>query len=128
MKQIATVRLRNLIIYGYHGVSAEEKTLGQRFEIDLEYQFDCASTIRSDELKETISYVDIYNLVHEAVTQKRFKLLETLAHHIIKMIQTQFPVSQVSIKIRKPSVPIPGVLDHVEVELSWPPESEDASS
>ncbi len=32
-----TIRLRNIVVYGFHGVHQEEKTLGQRFEIDLEY-------------------------------------------------------------------------------------------
>ena len=33
-----TIRLRNIVVYGFHGVHQEEKTLGQRFEIDLEYK------------------------------------------------------------------------------------------
>ncbi len=127
MEQIATIRLRNLIIYGYHGALTEERTLGQRFEVDLEYQFNCVAAAQNDELQETISYVDIYNLVNDAVTQKQFHLLEALGQHIIDIIKTQFPVTQIRVKIRKPSVPIPAVLDHVEVELCWASESENGS-
>lgn len=123
MKQIATIRLCNLIVYGYHGVLSEENTLGQRFEIDLEYQFDCSETVQSDEVKVAISYADIYDLVNKAMTEKQFKLLETLGDYIIDQIKAKFPVLSVLIKIRKPSVPIPAVLDHVEVELSWAEES-----
>ncbi|MBF0279877.1 MAG: dihydroneopterin aldolase [SAR324 cluster bacterium] len=123
MKKIATIRLCNLIFYGYHGVLAEEKSLGQRFEVDLEYQFD-STAIRNDQLNETISYVDVYNLVNDALTQKTFNLLEMLGNHIVDEIRSRFPVTQVRIRIRKPSVPIPGVLDHVEVEISRGPESE----
>ena len=124
---MATIRLHNLIIYGYHGALTEEKTLGQRFEVDLEYQFNCVAAAQNDELQETISYVDIYNLVNDAVTRKQFNLLEALGHHIINIIKTKFPVTQIRVKIRKPAVPIPGVLDHVEVELSWTLESENGS-
>ena len=33
-----TISLNNIVVYGFHGVHQEEKTLGQRFEIDLEYR------------------------------------------------------------------------------------------
>ena len=33
-----TIRLKNIVVYGFHGVHPEEKSLGQRFEIDLEYR------------------------------------------------------------------------------------------
>ena len=35
-----TISLNNIIVYGFHGVHQEEKTLGQRFEIDLEYRLE----------------------------------------------------------------------------------------
>ncbi len=119
MSNIATIRLCNLIFYGYHGALAEENSLGQRFEIDLEYQFDCDRAVNTDQLRETISYTDIYDIIQETVSQNQFKLLETLGNCIIKTIREKYTVFSIRIKIRKPSVPIPGVLDYVEVELSW---------
>lgn len=109
-----------MIIYGYHGALAEENSLGQRFEIDLEFQFSAEETSLDDQLKKTISYVDVYQLVCETVTQHQFKLLETLGGKIIDRIKVQFPqLLHILVRIRKPAVPLPGVLDHVEVELSW---------
>ncbi|HBL37468.1 MAG TPA: dihydroneopterin aldolase, partial [Firmicutes bacterium] len=32
--------LQNMIFYGYHGVFAAEKELGQRLEVDVELQLD----------------------------------------------------------------------------------------
>ncbi|MBF0288810.1 MAG: dihydroneopterin aldolase [SAR324 cluster bacterium] len=119
MSNIATIRLCNLIFYGYHGVLAEEKSLGQRFEIDLEYQFDCDLATTTDQLHNSISYADIYEFIEHAVSHNQFKLLETLANFIMTNIREKYPILSICVKIRKPSVPIPGVLDHVEVELSW---------
>ena len=118
--QLITVRLCNMIIYGYHGALPEENALGQRFEIDLEYQFLGEAAVSTDQLKQTISYVDVYQILCEAVTHHQFKLLETLGYRIMQNIHKRFPAIQnLTIRIRKPSVPIPGVLDHVEVELQW---------
>ena len=52
-----TIRLDNVVVYGFHGVHPEEKTLGQRFEIDLEYRLKNPADPWKDEERSTISYV-----------------------------------------------------------------------
>ena len=115
-----TIRLCNMVIYGYHGALTEENTLGQRFEIDLEFQFEAQEAIATDQLKATVSYVEVYHLVQHSVTGRPFKLLESLGHQIIQTLRQRFgQILKLVVRIRKPSVPLPGALDHVEVELSW---------
>ncbi|MGK5094134.1 dihydroneopterin aldolase [Deltaproteobacteria bacterium TL4] len=114
------VCLSNMIIFGYHGALAEENALGQRFEIDFEFKYYGDSAIATDQLQDTISYVDIYHLVCDTVAHQQYKLLETLGNAIIQKVIHQYPeILETQIRIRKPAVPLPGVLDHVEVELSW---------
>lgn len=106
-----------MVFYGYHGVAEQEKILGGRFEVDLSLDFDMNAAIRSDHLKDTISYVDIYQLVHDVVTQSKYYLIEALAGKILKEIFAHYQAERVIIRIRKPGAPVKGVLDTVEVEI-----------
>ncbi|MBS1254709.1 MAG: Dihydroneopterin aldolase [Deltaproteobacteria bacterium] len=119
-----TIRLRNIIVYGFHGVHQEEKTLGQRFEIDLEYRLKNPPDPWKDEESATISYVNAHNIVSQVCSEKRFNLIETLGYRITEEIRERYPVDVIIVRIRKPSVPIQGILDHVEVEIVWREEQE----
>jgi len=111
------VSLKNMVFYGYHGVAEQEKILGGRFEVDLSLDFNMTPAIKSDHLRDTISYEDLYKLVHNVVTDSKYYLLEALAGKIIKEVFLKFSPEKVLIRIRKPSAPVKGVLDTVEVEI-----------
>lgn len=108
-----------MVFYGYHGAFIEEQKLGQRFEVDLEFELDASKAFQSDMLSDTISYVGVYDTVLQLMTNTPFRLLETLANRILETLLNQYPLLSARIKIRKPSVPLPGILDHVEVEVVW---------
>ena len=115
----ARIHLRNMAFYGYHGHLTAENALGQRFQIDLSLTTDIAKAAQTDELEDTVNYVNIYALCREVVEGAHVRLLETLANRIMDRVLQDFPrVEKVEITIRKPSVPLPGVLDHVSVETS----------
>ena len=115
-----TIRLKNMIFYGFHGVEKEEKKLGGRFEVDITLKCNLQKAIETDNLKDTINYEAVYDEVNKIITsEKNHHLLETLAGKICKNIKSNFPlVNTVTTTIRKPNVPIQGVLDTVEVEVS----------
>jgi dihydroneopterin aldolase len=115
----ARIHLRNMAFYGYHGHLTAENALGQRFQIDLSLTTDIAKATQSDDLEDTVDYVNIYAMCREVVEGAHVKLLETLACRIMDRVLADFPsVQKVEITIRKPSVPLPGVLDHVALETS----------
>ena len=112
------VKLTNMVFYGYHGVIQQEKELGGRFEVDVELDFDMSAAIHSDHLGDTISYEDVYSRVQEAVTGKKFHLLETLAGKVLRTLFQYFKIRAACVRVRKPSAPIKGLLDTVEIEVS----------
>jgi len=111
------VSLKNMVFYGYHGIAESEKILGGRFEVDLDLEFDMTAAVKSDHLKDTISYEVLYKLVYEVVTKSKFYLIEALAGKIVKEIFNYFSPEKATVRIRKPSAPVKGVLDTVEVEI-----------
>ncbi len=114
-----TISLNNIVVYGFHGVPQEEKTLGQRFEIDLEYRLANPTFPWKDEERATVSYVNAHKIVSRVCSEKNFNLIETLGNRIIEEMRSRYSVDLIIVRIRKPSVPIQGILDHVEVEVVW---------
>lgn len=113
------IRLKNMIFYGYHGVEESESILGARFEVDLLLECDLEDAVTSDKLEDTVNYEAIYHDVERIVTREKHYLIESLAGTICKTIKENYSrVKTVTAVIRKPSVPIKGVLDTVEVEVT----------
>lgn len=114
------IRLHNMMFYGYHGVSAAEKETGRRFEVDVELHLDIQDASKSDKLTDTVNYTLVYQTVEEILSREHFSLLETIAERLASAIHSRFKINTVVIRVRKKIPPIPGNLDHIEVEIRRP--------
>jgi len=114
---MGVIRLHNMTFYGYHGTSQAERQTGRRFEVDAELYFDVNKPAASDHLADTVDYTAVYNLVEDIIQKNRFNLLETIAVRLANQILEKFNVEEVLIRVRKKIPPIPGNLDHIEVEV-----------
>jgi dihydroneopterin aldolase len=112
------IRLKKMVFYGYHGVSAAEKETGRRYEVDCELEADLAPPSQSDSLKDTVDYVAVYQKIREIVEGKAFSLIESLASSLAEVILSEFPVYRVTIRVRKVIPPIAGMIDHIEIEVT----------
>ncbi|MGF1530395.1 MAG: dihydroneopterin aldolase [Puniceicoccaceae bacterium] len=113
-----SIFLKNLVFHARHGVLPSESQLGQRFEIDLRIYLDLRLAGQGDDLLQTVDYSLVYHLIQEIVENRRFQLIEGLAHAIATEVLVQHPrIQTVAITVRKPSAPIPGIFDFVAVEL-----------
>jgi dihydroneopterin aldolase len=118
---IYTIRLANCAFFARHGVLEEEARLGQRFYVDAELVVEAEEAVEHDRIEGTVHYGIAFQLIEEIVTGTRRRLIETLALDIAKALCARFPqIQKAGITVRKPSAPIPGVLDHAEVTLTWP--------
>ena len=73
------IHMNGLVFYGHHGDIAEERTLGQRFILDVVMTVDAAEVARTDALESTVDYVSVYSICREVVEKEPVKMLETLA-------------------------------------------------
>ncbi|UCH10720.1 MAG: dihydroneopterin aldolase [Fidelibacterota bacterium] len=113
-----TIRLNNIVLYARHGVAPEERELGQRFFLDVEIHADLSAAAQTDKLSQAINYEAVYHTVATTFTGSTCQLLEGIAWRVMQALFQEYPVERVTIRVRKPSVRIEGVLDSVEVELS----------
>ena len=105
-----------MIFHAHHGYYQAERELGQKFEVDMELDFDFASAVKSDDLKDTVNFEEVYQKVYHIFSSYKFTLLETQADRIASEVLQSFPVKMVLIRVRKPNVPLNGFMDNVEVE------------
>lgn len=113
------IRLKNMVFYAYHGVEESEKILGARFEIDLTIGCDLKKASQSDRLEDTLNYEAVYRDIEQIVTKDKKHLIESIAGGIAREIKKKYKgISSITVVVRKPSVPIRGILDTVEVEIS----------
>ncbi|HET9017000.1 MAG TPA: dihydroneopterin aldolase [Thermomicrobiaceae bacterium] len=103
------VFLEGMVFYGYHGVHAEERRLGQRFVVDLTASCDLRPAGTSDRLAETVSYSDLYRITREVVEGEPCDLVESVAEEIANRVLARQPrVVAVEVTVRKPSAPVAG--------------------
>lgn len=109
--------LKNMMFYGYHGVYEHEREMGQRFFLDVELGLDMTAAAASDNLEDSANYVAVYDEIKNVMESHKFNLLEALAGAIANRLLTG-KVKTVTVRVRKPSVPLPAPLEYVEVELT----------
>ena len=114
--------IKDLKIYAYHGVHAQEKQKGQNFIISIELSISLREAGLSDDLDMTVSYADVCDTVEKIFTAEKYDLIERCAEQIAKRILVDYPlVIKVKVLVKKPEAPIDKKFDYVavEIERSW---------
>ena len=104
------VSLDRVRLFAYHGFFEQENRVGNEFEVNLkvEYEDRTQGASETDELENTVSYADLYEIVKSEMEKPR-KLLETVAKDVAIKIKEKYPnVGAVECKITKLTPPISG--------------------
>ena len=110
--------LEGMQFYGFHGVNAEEKSLGQPYVVDLAVEMDLSIPGKSDRLEDTVSYTHLYRSVRKVIEGESRNLLEAAAENVAIRILDEFPVKAVRVRVKKPRPPIKGsFVENAVVEI-----------
>jgi dihydroneopterin aldolase len=116
-----TIALREMKFHAYHGVAPQEAKVGNNFTVDISYSFPTENTCLSDELRDTVSYADVYNTVKAEMSHPS-GLLEHVAGRVIGALKAGFPqLSYVRLTIAKLNPPLGGEVHSASVtmEETW---------
>lgn len=98
--------LNEVVFFGYHGLYADEKKLGNTYKVDVHIDFTPKVSI-INQIDQTIDYVHVYALVKKRM-EIPTPLLETLVATIAEDILVEQPIAdKVFVKITKVIMPIP---------------------
>lgn len=111
------ITLYNMKFFGYHGCEEFEQRNGQTFEVDAELFTSLEKAGQSDSLADAVNYVNIFERIRDVVETERHQLLERLAQQIADAVLAETRITSVVVRVRKPAVPLPGMLDGVQVEI-----------
>jgi 7,8-dihydroneopterin aldolase/epimerase/oxygenase len=106
--------LEGMSFYGYHGDTEAERTLGNRFHVDVEVRIDLSEAGRSDNLGDTFDYARAFGLIREVVEEQQYNLIETLAAKIAARMLAEPRVESVKVRVGK-QPPIPGSIERCSV-------------
>ena len=114
---IMTIILQGLRIYAHHGVLPQEHAVGAYFTVDLRLQTDSSSAIITDNLSDTISYADVFQIVKDQMSIPS-QLLEHVAGRIINALFNAFPtVTHIRLGLFKENPPIGAECARVGIEV-----------
>ncbi len=112
------IKLENIRVYAYHGCLKEETIIGSDYRVDLDVKGDLKLSTQTDDLKDTIDYVLLNNIVKEEMSQAS-KLLETVAQRILNRIfKEALKVDKVTVSISKINPPIGGDVEMVTIKMT----------
>lgn len=113
------IRINNLKFYTKNGVLKEERILGQQLEIDVELTMDLTKAGKIDDVADTVNYAEVNDQIAARLEKDSFDLIEAVASAILDDIEKNHgqKLQKAMVRIRKYSVPMPGIFDNIEIEM-----------
>ena len=111
------IKLTNIRTFSYHGCLVEESKIGSNYRVDLEIETDLRKSEISDDLKDTVDYVLLNQIVVDEMAI-RANLLENVARRIIERSISQIHVlTYIKVSVSKLNPPIGGDVEAVTIEI-----------
>jgi len=112
------IELKKMLFYAYHGATEQERITGNAYRVDLKLFLDLSKAIESDNLKDTLNYADVFNLIKEEMTTPSH-LIEHITGRIVRKIKERYPqVSKIKIRLAKFNPPVEGEMKESAIIIS----------
>jgi dihydroneopterin aldolase len=109
------IKLTNIRTFSFHGCLEEEAKIGSNYRIDLTIKTNLEPSSKTDELTDTVDYVDLNRIVVEEMAI-RAKLLEHVAKRIIdRVLKELLMVTKIEVEVTKLNPPIGGDVEGVTI-------------
>lgn len=116
------ITIKDLEVFGHHGVFKEENVLGQKFVVSVIFFLDTSLAGKNDDLDKSINYAEASWKIKDFLERNTYKLLETAAERLAKELLLAYPIAEkVEVEIKKPWAPILLPLDtaSVTIQRGW---------
>ena len=101
--------LERLVFHGHIGVSDEERQQIQPIGVDLELDYPdqiLPGIAETDDISKAVDYSHIVSRVTQIGREQHYRLLETLAERLCRMLLAEFAISRVRLWVRKLQPPM----------------------
>ena len=112
------IQVNNIKLYANHGCLNEEAMIGSWYRVDIEVSVDLTKSSISDDLEDTVDYVQLNHIVKEEMVI-RSKLLEEVANRILDRFFLELKmIKSATVSVAKLNPPIGGNVQEVVIILS----------
>lgn len=114
-----SIELNRMHFFAYHGVSSQERRVGNDYEVSLRVRYPFEQAMVSDNLDDTLNYAALYALV-AAEMARPSALLEHVAGRICRALSERFPaIIGGTLRVAKLTPPIAGEIGEAAVVVEW---------
>lgn len=110
--------IQALEFQGHCGVLQEERHKAQPILVDAEATLALPPPSR-DDLKETVDYLEVAERIIQLGSTREFQLLETLADRVCYMLLSEFPMTEISLWVRKKHSLLPAVQGSMGIRVRY---------
>lgn len=112
------VFVEGIKFHGFHGLTKLERQVGVRLSVDVTLELDLERSGRSDRMADTLDYAAVHKKVIDVGRGRSYKLLETFTTSLIDELLETFPAERVTVRVRKETPVLDGIVDAVGVQMS----------
>lgn len=116
------ILIRDLELFGKHGVLPEERSLGQKFVLDADLYLDLSEAGKEDDLTKTVHYGHLCEEMERVFQERDYQLIEAAASALAEHVLRNHPmVEKITLTLKKPWAPVKMNLAYpaVEITRSW---------
>lgn len=114
---MSSITLERMHFYAHHGCFAEEQAIGTYFRLDVSYETDTSRAQLSDNIADTVSYLEVYQTIQREM-KRPSHLLEHVGNLIGDALLAEYPaIESVKVRVSKLAPPLGGELEAVTVEI-----------
>lgn len=117
---MSVISINGMRFYAHHGCFEQERVIGTHFQVDLRMEVDTSRAEISDNIEDTVDYLEVYQVVKREMDSPSH-LLEHVARRAGEAVRTQFSdTKNVVVRVSKLNPPLGGHMDSVSVEVTVP--------
>jgi dihydroneopterin aldolase len=110
--------IEGIKFHGYHGLTRMEREVGVRLSVDVSLELDLSASGRSDSVRQTVDYREVHKCVIDIGRGTSHRLLESYAVTLLDALLEGFAAERITVRVRKETPVLDGIVDSVGVELS----------
>lgn len=99
---IGSIGISDLKVNCIIGIFPHERTIEQNLFIDIKIKYNFQHARKSENVKDTIDYGNIAEIVSQLGISNKYQLIETYAEDTAQKLLEVFKIEEVYVKIKKP--------------------------
>jgi len=112
------IELKKMFFHSYHGVTDQERIVGNAYRVDLKLFLDLSKAIESDKLNDTLNYADIFYLIKDEMNIPS-DLIEHITGRIVRKIKERYPqITKIKIRLTKINPPVEGEMKEAAIIIN----------